>query len=828
MIAFGTGAPSAPRRWGRLRLAFRLAAGAAPLVCASGATMLGCLDRPIAEADPRTTQTVVDVVGQSAVDKIDLLLVIDNSRSMADKQEILAKAVPELVKRLVTPLCIDPATGLAGESVTYSDRDGSCPEGLVPEFRPIDDIHVGIISSSIGSVGAPTCAASDTNDEGRLLTRIDPDDPSKRAATYEDQGYLAWDPKGKHPCPGEPVGGDRCPGLDDPEVLIGDLTEMVRGVGETGCGYEAPLEAAYRFLGDPAPYAQLQVDDAGAVSKVGADEDLLAQRRSFLRPDSLLAVIMLTDENDCSFRVDGASLIAADAGQKMPRAREECAQDPSHACCASCWLPAPEDCPGDGGCADPEDQGNAGNYYDPPPKEGEEGNDSHNNIRCWDQKRRFGTDFLYPTERYVNAFSSPLVAGSAPDLALSEGEDGVENPIFFSSDGEERPTDRVFVAGIVGVPWQLIARKDASEQPSLTEGLDASGAEVGGFQSYKELDEGGTWKRLLPESAIDQPDSALMIESPDMRLLEGKDEEVNGGDWTTRYTDLQYACIFDLEETSWKECTQDTGGNCDCDDPADKPLCAKGVGTNPTNDPEDPPNQPNTLQVRAKAYPGTRVLQVLQGLEGQGIPASICPAQTSDVTARSYGYTPAVFSIIDRLKGALQSSCQPRELPIDENYDVPCIVIEASDSDGDEDASTTSSCEALCAESGRAPIGDETKAAAKVVRTTLDGEDTDTARSYDCLCEIEQLTGKPSDADWESSPRYRCQYEQFPPTDSVNGWCYVDASATPPVGNPDLRDIAQCAPTERRLVRPVNNGVVKSGGRLYITCSGDAATPVEE
>jgi len=32
---------------------------------------------------------------------------IDNSLSMADKQEILAQAVPALVTRLIAPLCVD-------------------------------------------------------------------------------------------------------------------------------------------------------------------------------------------------------------------------------------------------------------------------------------------------------------------------------------------------------------------------------------------------------------------------------------------------------------------------------------------------------------------------------------------------------------------------------------------------------------------------------------------------------------------------------------------------------------------------------------------------
>ncbi|EYF06119.1 Hypothetical protein CAP_2309 [Chondromyces apiculatus DSM 436] len=68
----------------------------------------GCLQRPIETLEPRTTTTIVERLTQSAVDKIDILLAIDNSISMADKQDILALAVPDLVEGLVNPPCVDP------------------------------------------------------------------------------------------------------------------------------------------------------------------------------------------------------------------------------------------------------------------------------------------------------------------------------------------------------------------------------------------------------------------------------------------------------------------------------------------------------------------------------------------------------------------------------------------------------------------------------------------------------------------------------------------------------------------------------------------------
>src|SRR5262249_16440225 len=86
-----------------------------------------CLDRPLEPEDPRTTTTVTEKLPQSRVDKIDLLLMIDNSQSMADKQSILADAVPDLVKGLTSPLCLDEH-GVPAASQPASPLD-KCPTG---------------------------------------------------------------------------------------------------------------------------------------------------------------------------------------------------------------------------------------------------------------------------------------------------------------------------------------------------------------------------------------------------------------------------------------------------------------------------------------------------------------------------------------------------------------------------------------------------------------------------------------------------------------------------------------------------------------------------
>ena len=90
----------------------------------------GCLDRPVSPASPNTTNISIDEVKSTAVDKIDLLFMVDNSQSMADKQKILADAVPELVRRLVTPVCVDSQT----QALIPGTAAPNCPTPPAPRY----------------------------------------------------------------------------------------------------------------------------------------------------------------------------------------------------------------------------------------------------------------------------------------------------------------------------------------------------------------------------------------------------------------------------------------------------------------------------------------------------------------------------------------------------------------------------------------------------------------------------------------------------------------------------------------------------------------------
>jgi len=211
----------------------------------------GCLDRPVAPTEPKTTNVFVKLVPQSFVDKIDLLFMIDNSLSMKDKQLILEDAVPVLVERLVTPRCLDGH----GNAVGKADANGQCATGD-PEFIPIKDIHIGVITSSLGSHGGqPHCvpmpddatAGRTPDDRAELLPLV-----RTGLSSWNGSGFLAWDPgQDKNVPPGESNLG----------TLANDFRAQLRASGEIGCGYESSLEAWYRFLVDPEPPASMMVVD---------------------------------------------------------------------------------------------------------------------------------------------------------------------------------------------------------------------------------------------------------------------------------------------------------------------------------------------------------------------------------------------------------------------------------------------------------------------------------------------------------------------------------------------------------------------------------------
>ena len=759
----------------------------------------------------------------TAVTSVDLLLVIDNSISMADKQALFAEAAERLIVSLVAPPCVDDE-GSAAPSV-----DGVCPEGTSPAHEPVRDLHVGVVSSSLGGHGGIACSPDEgstfvpeKDERGELIA------PLRGLETPDELGFFAWDGDG------------------DPGELAADVAELVRATGETGCGYEAPLEAFYRFLVDPTPPVQVLND--GAVSYVdGINATLLEQRARFLRPDSLVAVLILSDENDCSVRDDGPGFYMAGvtAGGKVPRGTQICATDPNSRCCRSCALA--ESSPPDG-CsplsADPSCQ--LGPFT---------GAEEHANLRCYEQKRRFGIDFLYPTERYVDALTNAQVYGRPcgadgdcpPSPQQPEGGQCADvgggaryceytNPLFsgnayFPDLAPRYDSQHVFLAGIVGVPWQDLATPETLEDPTALTLLSA-------LSLHGDASLADRWDTILGSATADgYPLDPFMWESVTPRVgthavsglplpeanpvtgdrpldpaSAGAASPINGHEYdVTDGGDLQYACVFPLPAA--RNCTEDVVGACDCkaedSNLATKPLCQDAGQA-----------EAGTTQYYAKAYPGLRFLSVLEAFGTNSIVGSVCPKiTTGDPDALGYGYNPAAAAVEQRLAGALQPPCLPRSLPLDADGAPTCTIFEVGAPDAIED----------CAVPGREEVTPSLRSTLERALAS-DGWCGEGSSQTPCgeltLCTLLPAAGSDADA---------CLND---PMATGEGYCYLDAmqdldgdgvlscTVSNPqadcVGNPEL--LASCPDTARRALRFLSDGdtaTPRAGAHLYLGCAAE-------
>ncbi|MCL2777056.1 MAG: hypothetical protein FWD73_03560 [Polyangiaceae bacterium] len=679
-----------------------LIAGA--VLMATGAGGAGCLTRPVGTQPPTTKVNFTSQVAQQQVDKVDLLFAIDNSPSMADKQNILSEAVPNLLHGLVYPQCVmsDGTTPITpaqfADPTGTADNNYGCPQGSQPEFKPITDMHIGVVSSSLGSFGGDLCddariATTNNprlNDRGRLLNPGD-------LANANPSHFLAWFPSNqgdpaRHPAP--PV-----PAIANFDTLQSDFQSIVAADGQAGCAFESQIESVYHFLVQPDPWTTIITTNFGGSlqADLGGPENidaiLLKQRSDFLRSDSLVAVIMLTDEDDSSvdplsfggtgfqfmnFNFAGSTVTrdpsATTTGTTAPRATNACATDPASPNCMSCLDPKAASAPE---CNDPV----YGPYYGP--------KDDDLNVRFFHMKQRFGVDPQYPLQRYIDGFTKARVPDRATEHVITMNADGTRNvapytyastctnPLFAAklpaSPSEEvcsltpgsRTSDLVFFAVIGGVPYQSLYNKDPKTNADASllsppDWVKILGQDPVNF-NYTGIDPHMV-QSTTPRDGIPWSETADVLGTND--VPDQPADYIVGRDYQTQGTDLQYACTFDLPSSAftagnqYRSCSGVTDCDCDFKD-VSPPLCSG-----------------RQQQIKAKAYPTIREFSVVRALGDQGIIASLCPISlTVDPTDPTYGYNPAVTSIINRLKNALTQQCLPRQLTRDQSGNVPCLVL---------------------------------------------------------------------------------------------------------------------------------------------------------
>jgi hypothetical protein len=230
--------------------------------------------------------------------RVDILFLVDNSPSMDPKQKALADNFPKMIEQL----------------------------DALPDGRP--DLHIGVVSSDIGAGGRPIGGNCNVvlGDRGLLWGNVP-------VATSN------WDPNNPQPCyDNSPVRATIAPGscwalaqtppitngcglnenarwIEDiqpppgstqrqvnytgaPNALPNVFSCLAKGVGVGGCGFEHQLQAV-RVALNPQ---QIGCDAQGKNCT-----DVNMANVGFLRSGAYLAIILITDEDDCSGEPNNAT-----------------------------------------------------------------------------------------------------------------------------------------------------------------------------------------------------------------------------------------------------------------------------------------------------------------------------------------------------------------------------------------------------------------------------------------------------------------------------------------------------------------------------------------
>jgi hypothetical protein len=699
-----------------------------------------CLTRPVVTSSPNLKTNFTTAVHNLAVNKVDLLFMIDNSASMGDKQALLAQAVPQMINRLVAPNCLDANGNPDG---TQANPDGSCSNATSKaEFPPVHDMHIGVVTSSLGGRGGDQCPepspnpannALDTHndDRGELIARGgvsgNPTVENTPSTDLNTSNFLSWFPtvnsNNGHPAPLNPP-------ITVQATLVSDFTTLIEGVHEHGCGFEAQNEAWYRFLVQPDPFDQITKSGTKAAFQ-GIDNTILQQRHDFLRPDSLVAIIVVTDENEEAadplsiggqgWAFDNQAFPGSPNGAS-PEGTVECqtfdptnptTTGPNDPNCTSCAFIQGDPnfatrCPNDG-------TNGSGGYLATA--------DDTLNTRFYHQKFRFGLFAGYPTSRYVRGMQQDSVPDSQHEhdnngnyIGDQAANANCVNPLYAtglptSSNSEmcaltkgTRTPDLIYYAAIAGVPHELLqtcapncppgdttdAQKDTLTDSDWKlimgndpENYDFSGADfhmvedwnprTGQYATSPGPTSESPWQKqgVLANLSTCPPSAAGVPQGLAC-------DKINGGEWQPKEGDLQFSCIFDLRpqyNNIGKDCTQsEYQGACDC---ATNALNA-GTQLCDTTTP--------TLQIYGKAYPSVREMIIAKAMSDssvgdQGIVSSLCPIHVTPATGTTaatdplYGYNPAVNAIINRLKNSLSNQCLPQQLTADTSGVVPCLIL---------------------------------------------------------------------------------------------------------------------------------------------------------
>jgi len=193
---------------------------------------------------------------------VDILFVIDNSPSMAPKQRVLATAIPQFIST-IDATGANYHVGIVTTDLGFNVPDGTATGKQFPK-NPI--LACNTAAGDDGVLQNQPCTSRGLQGEALAACQALCPDPQ-----YGPRGGVRYIAKedGITNVPSKTVGG-----VDlGPQLAF----QCLSLVGDTGCAIEQPLEAARRALDNH------RLDNQG-----------------FNRSTSVLAVIFITDEDDCS------------------------------------------------------------------------------------------------------------------------------------------------------------------------------------------------------------------------------------------------------------------------------------------------------------------------------------------------------------------------------------------------------------------------------------------------------------------------------------------------------------------------------------------------
>lgn len=197
-------------------------------------------------------------------DSLDLLFVIENGGGLSEEQVALTRELSRLARILVT-----------------GDIDG---DG-VRELRALSSVHVGVVSSDMGTGGFTTATCG--NGLGGFM--------------FGDDGLLLG--RGRTAIPGcelaYPAVFQFAPALDDPEDFASALS-CVATVGTAGCQLEQHLDAMLKSVSPAVAPAWSREGYVPPIFLEGTRGHGDGPNAGFLRPDSVLATVVVAEEDDCS------------------------------------------------------------------------------------------------------------------------------------------------------------------------------------------------------------------------------------------------------------------------------------------------------------------------------------------------------------------------------------------------------------------------------------------------------------------------------------------------------------------------------------------------